>query len=45
MVPKKLESKGVDGVTRDATVTMASKEGERGGEEEGGEGEGKMWPK
>ena len=29
------------GVTRDARVTMASKEGERGGEEEGGGREGK----
>ena len=28
------------GVTRDARVTMASKEGERGGEEEGGGGGG-----
>ena len=33
--------KGLTGVTRDARVTMASKEGERGGEDEGGGDEGK----
>ena len=33
--------KGLTGVTRDTRVTMASKEGERGGKEEGGGGEGK----
>ena len=31
--------KGLTGVTRDTRVTMASKEGERGGKEEGGGGE------